>query len=671
MRRSLLSVSSRAALFLSAACLSLGLSAFRPAHAEYRGYQLNRYEPTAPGEWSFWVDHPWYSKTRYFAIGLTADYAHNPLLYYSRQADGTLMRGAPIIGHQISNHLDIAFSFSDRVLVNISAPVTLFERGDTSATSFSAASNPYASDPRVGFMLRLYGQPYASPFSLSAGGQVWFPLRAFTGALPEHSSDQQARGLIKIALGGLTHNFMWSTTFGALIRPDATIGDVSDTALRPTAASEFQIGAALAYANPNLRLSIGPEIIISTRMNQSIFQQSTTSIEALAGLHYNIASTVDIGFAGGMGLLRQLGTPDARAFVRLAYAPIRQPESSATTRRDPSPRRYPTTRPGAVAGDRDRDGVADALDKCPNEPAGESPDPGMPGCPQQDRDGDGVLDREDVCPDQARGQQPDTSRLGCPSLDTDGDGVVDSDDACPGEAAGTQPDPSRRGCPAADRDNDGVLDSEDRCPDQSAGSTADPRRPGCPAPDRDKDGVYDFEDLCPDQPAGANPHSNRRGCPAADGDGDMVPDDTDSCPDQPGAPDANAQRNGCPNKLIEVRAGRIVVKLPILFKGNSATIAPQGFLPLRAVANVLRDLPQIKKIRIEGHTDNVGASASNLALSHLRAESVERWLTEHNVDARRLTAEGFGDTRPIGNNNNPRGRINNRRIEFVIIDPPQ
>ncbi|HNO67637.1 MAG TPA: hypothetical protein PKI49_03945, partial [Pseudomonadota bacterium] len=49
------------------------------AHAQdvKAGFQVNRYEPTAAGEWSFWVDHPWYSSTRYFAAGITLNYAHN------------------------------------------------------------------------------------------------------------------------------------------------------------------------------------------------------------------------------------------------------------------------------------------------------------------------------------------------------------------------------------------------------------------------------------------------------------------------------------------------------------------------------------------------------------------------------------------------------------------
>ena len=56
----------------------LGISG--QAAAQNSGFQLNRYEPTAPGEWSFWVDHPWYSKTRYFAAGLSLNYAHNPFI---------------------------------------------------------------------------------------------------------------------------------------------------------------------------------------------------------------------------------------------------------------------------------------------------------------------------------------------------------------------------------------------------------------------------------------------------------------------------------------------------------------------------------------------------------------------------------------------------------------
>ena len=67
-----------------AGAIALGaLCTPKPAVAQdvKTGFQINRYEPTAAGEWSFWVDHPWYSSTRYFAAGITLNYAHNPLVF--------------------------------------------------------------------------------------------------------------------------------------------------------------------------------------------------------------------------------------------------------------------------------------------------------------------------------------------------------------------------------------------------------------------------------------------------------------------------------------------------------------------------------------------------------------------------------------------------------------
>jgi OOP family OmpA-OmpF porin len=72
------------------------------------------------------------------------------------------------------------------------------------------------------------------------------------------------------------------------------------------------------------------------------------------------------------------------------------------------------------------------------------------------------------------------------------------------------------------------------------------------------------------------------------------------------------------------------------------------------------------KLRIEGHTDNVGPAASNLELSRKRAESVRAWLVEkHSVEAARLTTKGLGDGAPIGRNDNDAGRAQNRRVELV------
>lgn len=649
------------------AALLTGLSfalAFAPsaASAQARGFELNRYEPTAAGEWSFFVAHPWYSRTRYLSVGLSMNYAHAPLSIAQTRPDGSIVSREAIIAHQLTGHLDIAGSALDRLLITASLPVALLERGQPSmSTGLAPADNPYVSDPRLGAMVRLFGQPYADPISMSLGGQIWIPLRAITDRFPEQASDQQVRGRIELALGGLARHFMWSFTVGTLIRPAAVLGAVSDPAGR-TAGHELQLGVSLAYADTARRIAIGPEVMMATAMSSNIFQPYYTSLEALVGLHYNIARLFELGVAGGVGLLRQAGTPDGRALLRFAYAPM---GAQKTARPVPQPVPQP---PPQRFVDSDSDGIMDAKDQCPTEPRGQRPDPILLGCPLRDRDGDGLFDRDDQCPDQPLGDHPDPNKPGCPMGDRDGDGVLDGDDQCPDQSNKPTPDPRKSGCPAIDSDNDGVLDNVDICPNQAQGSRPDPNKPGCPETDRDGDGVYDSEDLCIDTPAGALPDSNRRGCPASDRDRDYVPDPVDACPDKPGVPDPDPAKNGCPTKLVEIRAGQVVIKQQIFFAFNKDVIMPASNPVLQAVALTLLNTPQIKKLRVEGHTDSSGNPAANQWLSARRAEAVMRWLSEHGVDAGRLEAQGFGDTRPIGDNATQAGRVKNRRVDFIIIE---
>ena len=215
---------------------------------------------------------------------------------------------------------------------------------------------------------------------------------------------------------------------------------------------------------------------------------------------------------------------------------------------------------------------------------------------------------------------------------------------------------------------DGVLDGEDQCPDQAKGDHPDASKPGCPAGDKDGDGVFDSEDQCVDTAAGALPDPDRKGCPASDRDGDLVPDSVDACPDSPGVPEPDAKKSGCPNPLVEIHGGQIIIKRQIFFAFNKDLIMPVSVQILQAVANVMKNTPQIKKLRVEGHTDNSGNPAANLWLSGRRAEAVMRWLADHGVDSSRLDSQGFGDTHPIGDNQTQAGRVQNRRVDFVIVE---
>ena len=89
---------------------------------------------------------------------------------------------------------------------------------------------------------------------------------------------------------------------------------------------------------------------------------------------------------------------------------------------------------------------------------------------------------------------------------------------------------------------------------------------------------------------------------------------------------------------------------------------------LTEVATVLIANPQIKKVQVAGHTDSKGKNDFNKELSQQRADSARTWLVEHDVPADRLEAVGYGETKPIASNGSRKGRAQNRRVEFVIVD---
>ena len=73
----------------------------------------------------------------------------------------------------------------------------------------------------------------------------------------------------------------------------------------------------------------------------------------------------------------------------------------------------------------------------------------------------------------------------------------------------------------------------------------------------------------------------------------------------------------------------------------------------------------ITTLRVEGHSDNSGAEATNQALTEKRAFAICKWLIENGIDCKRLIAVGFGSTKPIASNDTPADKAQNRRIEFV------
>jgi outer membrane protein OmpA-like peptidoglycan-associated protein len=112
----------------------------------------------------------------------------------------------------------------------------------------------------------------------------------------------------------------------------------------------------------------------------------------------------------------------------------------------------------------------------------------------------------------------------------------------------------------------------------------------------------------------------------------------------------------------------IVVKGVVHFGTNDAVLKLDGEQLLDEVADVIIRNPQVKRIRIEGHTDNRGIPEKNMALSQARAASVKGYLIKVGVDPNRLEAEGYGANQPLVPNLTPANRARNRRVAFKILE---
>ena len=281
---------------------------------------------------------------------------------------------------------------------------------------------------------------------------------------------------------------------------------------------------------------------------------------------------------------------------------------------------------GTAPPDRDRDGVPDKLDECPDTPAGARVD--LKGCPL-DGDADGVFDGLDQCEGTPRGASVDAR--GCPS-DADADGVLDGLDTCPSTPANAKVDAS--GCPV-DSDGDGVYDGLDQCEGTRKGCTVNPN--GCPS-DADQDGICDGIDQCPDTPATAR--VDAKGCPIV-----------------------------VSEKETEMLETGMIRLQNINFDTAKATIRTESYPVLDEVGSILVKWPELR-IEIGGHTDSRGGDAYNQQLSEERAQAVLAYLTQKFTDlkAEQFTAVGYGESKPLVPNTSVLNLAKNRRVEFKVLN---
>ena len=582
-------------------------------------FELERLELNPNGRGSLVMGTGELLPTGGFRLSLLGHYQKDPLvLYADRSPVGS------VVGDRAMAHLLVAWAPLRWLELGLHVPLVVWQRGDDlTSQGLGAPASTGLSTPSVQARVGLLSQRREAPVDLAVELGVGLPV----GSVETLSRDDTFRFSPRVMVGRRFGLLRAGVEAGALVRPTVTL--INDEEVQDEVGNEVRLGAVLATTGTGLRGEL------NVRGTVPLTRQPM-SVELLAGVRLPLGKSVEAYALGGPGFGETPGTPTFRVLLGVALG---TPETE-------------TPEANAAARDDDGDGVSNDEDACPRE-AGPA---GSKGCPVKDTDGDGIIDSVDKCP-QAAGP---AENQGCPGKgaagDEDGDGVVDGVDKCPNEAGPAE----NQGCPVKDRDGDGIDDASDKCP-REAGPAA---RQGCPVKDTDGDGVVDDRDACPSE-AGL---VELRGCAAKDTDADSVSDHLDNCPDEKGV----ATNQGCPpqqEQLVAIQKGKLEIKQAVFFATNKAIIQRRSFKMLDQVARVLRQHPELEKVVIEGHSDNVGNAEANRRLSLARAQSVKDYLVKKGVEATRLEAKGYGPDRPLLSNATAKGRAANRRVAFTIVTP--
>jgi len=195
-------------------------------------------------------------------------------------------------------------------------------------------------------------------------------------------------------------------------------------------------------------------------------------------------------------------------------------------------------------------------------------------------------------------------------------------------------------------------------------------------PDGDYDGVPDSLDQCPLVVEDHDGFEDEDGCPDLDDDNDNLPDSEDRCPRAPETVNGYEEEDGCPDELpgsrerIEWNGNEIRLRQRVYFAVGRWQVPPLFNPILTELGDFLVAHPEIRRLRVEGHSDDRGTRREGFSLSLRRAQSVVAFLVERGVSTSRLEPVGFGDTAPLDRAHDEVTRARNRRIEFIIAEGP-
>jgi outer membrane protein OmpA-like peptidoglycan-associated protein len=551
-------------------------------------------------------------------IGIWAGFENDPLVLTRNGERISVVPGASgedgdaLVDSRLRGDLQLGFGFLNWASLAVGVPVVLFQDGVDPA---GLSSGELATLDKAG-MGDLVIQPRFSP--LRAGQEL--PIGIGIG-LPIEVPTGKGEALMGEGAVSFVPSLTIEAADGDVLRRDHFVRAAVHSAYRIRQADrvhDARLGNAFEYGIAGAIHPAEPLELVAELAGSAGGTSAVSSLESRLGLRLLPSDAVAVNLGGGLGLAGGVGSADWRVIFGLTISPSFDP----------------------AFRDLDRDGLTDARDRCIQDPEDIDSFQDEDGCPEPDNDLDGILDGDDVCPDDAEDDDGFQDSDGCPDPDNDGDGIPDVADRCPLAPESFNDNMDDDGCPdedRGDRDGDGYLDDVDRCPMDA----------------EDRDGWQDED-----------------GCPDLDNDADGIPDTSDQCPNEKEVFNGQDDEDGCPDDggRVEVQDRAIAIKEAIYFDSGRATIQSRSNGLLDEIAAVFVAHPEIKLVRVEGHTDSQGGESTNLRLSDARAREVRKYLISKGVAASRLDARGFGEMYPIAPNDTADGRARNRRVEFVIVE---